>query len=165
MRLEPESPRRTDEERRYFPDWTRSLADAREEIEADHNSYLAGGYAEEFGYLAEADSSRGVPVLEGESADDCAVRLVQWGATHPGYPLRPYPIDPAQAAADAATSITSSVVSYEGRYETGHRGKFVSVTDRPFERQHHQLLNRVAAAATRFLAALVGLRWDFRSFR
>jgi len=45
MRLDPSSPLRTDEQRRYFPDWTCGVLEVCEELEADHNSYLAGGYA------------------------------------------------------------------------------------------------------------------------
>ena len=61
MRVEPDSRKRMGETRRYFPDWThRSLASG-PELEADHNSYLAGGYAEEFGYRAQPGYSRGAP--------------------------------------------------------------------------------------------------------
>jgi hypothetical protein len=167
MDPQPNRQRRGDEYRRYFPDWTCQSLVAGEELEADHNSYLAGGYAEEFGYLAQADSSRGVPVLDGESPDDCAVRLVQWAALHPGYPLRAYPIGPdgAPSAARPATYATPNAVSYESVYDVGTHGRFVCVTERPYERQHREPAHRATATVTRFLAALVALRWRFPALR
>ena len=69
MRVEPDFRKRIGETRRYFPDWThRSLASG-PELEADHNSYLAGGYAEEFGYRAQPGYSRGAPVLDDETPE------------------------------------------------------------------------------------------------
>jgi hypothetical protein len=157
MRLEPESPRRTDEDRRYFPDWTRSLVDAREEIEADHNSYLAGGYAEEFGYRAQPGSSRGVRVLDGESPEESPEWQSQARATHPGYPISPRPIviDGEQ---------TGYVVSHDAALESAHdmraHGGFVRVTDRPYEHVRHGAEQRAAALFTRLLAGLVTWNWD-----
>ena len=90
MRVQPESPQRTDEQRSYFPDWTPHLPKAPAELEADHNSYLAGGYAEEFGYLARPGVSRGVPVLDGEPPEDCAEWRCEAAAMHPGYPITPW---------------------------------------------------------------------------
>ena len=57
MHLQSNAHQRTGEYRRYFPDWTHRSLRVGEELEADHNSYLAGGYAEEFGYLAQAEAS------------------------------------------------------------------------------------------------------------
>ena len=39
-----------DEQRRYFPDWIECLPARLPELEADHNSYLAGGYADAVRY-------------------------------------------------------------------------------------------------------------------
>jgi hypothetical protein len=166
MRLEPESPRRTDEERRYFPDWTRSLVDAGEEIEADHNSYLAGGYAEEFGYRAQPGSSRGVRLLDGESPEESPEWHSQAGATHPGYPIKPRPvmIDGEQTGTgfDAALAWQRVVASREAPLESAREnlhGTFVRVTDRPYEHARHRAEERAAGLVTRLLAGLVSLRW------
>ena len=79
------------EPRRYFPDWTRCAFASGREVEADHNSYLAGGYAEEFGYMATSEWSRGVPVLD-EPPDRYRKRRGQAQMTHAGYPLRAHPL-------------------------------------------------------------------------
>jgi hypothetical protein len=167
MRLEPDSPRRADEERRYFPDWTEPLVEVCEEIEADHNSYLAGGYAEEFGYRAQAGSSRGVPVLDGELPEESEEWHHQAGSTHPGYPIQPRPLalDGEQTAnVAAATSKPQLVVpsfeaSFESQPESVGHGAFIRVTDRPYAQGRHHPEQRVAAMFTRLLAALVTLRW------
>lgn len=167
MHLEPDSPRRADEERRYFPDWTEPLADVREEVEADHNSYLAGGYAEEFGYHAQPGSSRGVPVLDGESPEESAEWHCQASATHPGYPIRPRPIafegeqsgPPNIEHRERQPIGESRETSRRIAGEMSSRGTFVRVTDRPYEHERHHVEQRAAAVLTRFLAALMSLRW------
>jgi hypothetical protein len=166
MRLPPDSPRREDEERRYFPDWNEPLVENREELEADHNSYLAGGYAEEFGYHAQPGSSRGVPVLDGEPPEDSAEWLGQAAITHPGYPIRPRPValDGEQTASGSTASRKRQVVAaHEAPLGTagglGHRGTFVRVTERPYEHERHHAGQRAAAVLTRFLAALATLSW------
>jgi len=162
----------TDEYRRYFPDWTHRLLRVGQEIEADHNSYLAGGYAEEFGYLAQSDASRGVPLLDGESADECIVRLVQGAAMHPGYPLRPYPVVAEREEVALRITLTEapqapSQADGEKRVdgEARDHGGFIRVTERAYEREHRQPAHRAAAVATRLMAALVALRWEFPSRR
>ena len=158
MHLKPDSPQRTNEQRRYFPDWThRSLKDG-EELEADHNSYLAGGYAEEFGYRADAVASRGVPLLDGEPPEESEERLVQAVTMHPGYPIRAYPVAPARVRHDGAF-MTTPQLHVEAHEVTDH-GAFVRVVDRPYERDHHRPGRRVAAMLTRLLAALVAWRWE-----
>lgn len=167
MRLEPDSPRRADEERRYFPDWTDHLAEVREEVEADHNSYLAGGYAEEFGYHARPGASRGVPVLDGEPPEESAEWHCQAHATHPGYPIRPRPIalDGEQNGAPGTGNRERQRIGRSRESpldiarETSPRGAFVRVTDRPYEHERHHVEQRAAAVLTRFLAALVSFRW------
>lgn len=167
MHLQSNAHQRRDEYRRYFPDWTHRSLRVGEELEAGHNSYLAGGYAEEFGYLAQAESYRGVPLIDGESADDDALRLVQWAGMHPGYPLRPYPIsvDLEKTVRRRALSRSSSGVSHHEVFEVRDHGKFVRVTERPYEREHRQLAHRAVAAVMRFRAAVVALRWEFPSLR
>jgi hypothetical protein len=158
MRVRPDFPRGTDEQRSYFPDWTPHLPKVPEELEADHNSYLAGGYAEEFGYLAQPGVSRGVTVLDGEPPEECAEWRCEAAAMHPGYPITPYPLalDRNPTGSDCAASETSSTteVSMESH------GAFITVTNRPYERERHRSAQRVAAVVTRFLAALVVLRWE-----
>jgi hypothetical protein len=167
MRLEPDSPKRTEEDRRYFPDWTEPLAEAREEIEADHNSYLAGGYAEEFGYRAQPCSSRRVRVLDAEVPEESAEWRRLASATHPGYPIRSRPIalegdqgEPeSPAGSGSARIVTSQDAALEIAREAHQYGAFVSVTDRQYEHERHLVAHRAAAVLTRLLAALVTLRW------
>jgi hypothetical protein len=167
MRLEPDSPKRTGEDRRYFPEWAEPLAEACEEIEADHNSYLAGGYAEEFGYRAQAGSSRGVRVLDAEVPEESAEWRGLACATHPGYPIRSRPIafdgdqgEPeCTAASESPRIVTSQDAALEITRETRHYGAFVSVADRPYEHERHHAAQRAAAVLTRLLAALITLRW------
>jgi hypothetical protein len=157
MRLEPDSPRRADEDRRYFPDWTAPLAEVREEVEADHNSYLAGGYAEEFGYRAQPGSSRGVWVLDGEPPEESVEWHCQARATHPGYPIRPRPI--AFDGELSGSGINAALESGSARETRSPHGNFVRVTDRPYEHERHQAEQRAAAVLTRFVAALASFRW------
>ena len=155
MRVRPDSPQRTDEQRSYFPDWTPHLPKVSAELEADHNSYLAGGYAEEFGYLARPGVSRGVPVLHGEPPEECAEWRCEAAAMHPGYPITPYPLaldrDQRGTICERSAVTEASVESHGG---------FVTVTDRTYERERHGSAQRVAAVVTRVLAALVVLRWE-----
>lgn len=151
MRVEPGSRRRMGEQRRYFPDWTARLLERRPELEADHNSYLAGGYAEEFGYRAAPGCSRGVPVLDGESPEDCVEWQGQARATHPGYPIRPHPLE---------LDFERSGRKDDGRKIPGERGRggFMSVSNRPYEHMRGRAAQRVVAATMRFTAAMIGLR-------
>ncbi len=172
MRLRPDSPQRTDEQRSYFPDWTPNLPEIPEELEADHNSYLAGGYAEEFGYLARPGVSRGVPVLDGEPPEECAEWRCEAAAMHPGYPITPYPLalDRDQTGGDFKAPVGRQQAaicerSPETEASVESHGGFVTVADRPYEREHHRSAQRVAAMVTRLLAALVALRWELRRRR
>lgn len=165
MRLDPNSPQRMNEQRRYFPDWTRRVLEVREEIEADHNSYLAGGYAEEFGYRAQPGATRGVPLLDGESPEEYAEWLDQTASIHPGYPLRPYPIaldsESPRHGFPALAGRLRIEASNDGVYapaRVAYRGTYVRVTDRRYERGRHGAAQRTAAMLRRVLAALVALR-------
>ena len=77
---------------RFFPEWADRPQSADPLIEADHNSYLAGGYSEEFGYRIRADLPASVQSLEGDP-DQSRQWAVQIGGLHPGYPECPRPID------------------------------------------------------------------------
>jgi hypothetical protein len=163
MRVQPDSPQGTSEERSYFPDWTPHLPKAPEELEADHNSYLAGGYAEEFGYTARPGVSRGVAVLDGDPPpEECAEWRCEAAAMHPGYPITPYPLalDGDVSRADVAVGTASSVRARLIEVRGESRGQFVAVVNRPYERERHRSAQRVAAAVTRLLAAIVVLRWE-----
>jgi hypothetical protein len=159
MRLAADSPQRINEQRRYFPDWTRRVLEVHEELEADHNSYLAGGYAEEFGYCAQAGASRGVPLLDGESPEEYAEWLGQTAAIHPGFPLRPYPIALGRAHPRHGSPAPAGRPRIEASSEGVH-GTYVTVTERHYERERHGAAQRTAAVLTRVLAALVALRWE-----
>jgi hypothetical protein len=158
MHLQSNAQERTDEYRRYFPDWTHRSLRIGEELEADHNSYLAGGYAEEFGYLAQPESSRGVPLIDGESPDDHGLRLIVRAGMHPGYPLRPYPV---AVSRERTSRVRAMSLSSSGEVLAARdHGKFVRVTERPYECEHRQLARRAIAAVTRLLAAAVASQWD-----
>jgi hypothetical protein len=83
--------RHLDEERRYFPEWAQRPAVDGEEVEADRNSYSAGGYAEEFGYCAHRGYARGVRIHDGVAIEESAVWFYQSHSIHPGYPEEPIP--------------------------------------------------------------------------
>jgi hypothetical protein len=158
MRIRPDSRRTTHEQRSYFPDWTPHLPRATEELEADHNSYLAGGYAEEFGYLAQPGVSRGVPVLDGGPPEERAEWRCEAAAMHPGYPIKPYPLAPDRDQTASDTAATQRSAKIEASVTS--RGGFVTVANRPYVREQHRSAQRVAAVITRVLAALVVLRWE-----
>lgn len=93
MPYEPTTAWRLPEEvHRYFPEW----ADRPESVgllrEADHNSYLAGGYSEEFGYRVRPDRPPIFPLLleDPERSDEWCVQI---GCLHPGYPECARPAD------------------------------------------------------------------------
>jgi hypothetical protein len=81
----------------YFPEWADRPDSAGPIHEADHNSYLAGGYAEEFGYHLRPDSPPVFPPLIGDP-DRSREWSVQLGCLHPGYPECPRPADRASHA-------------------------------------------------------------------
>lgn len=72
----------------YFPEWA-DRPPARGSLhEVDRNSYLAGGYAEEFGHRAQALPAQASVPVEGDGE-----WRVQVGGLHPGYPECPRPLD------------------------------------------------------------------------
>jgi len=170
MRVESTFWRHLDEQRRYFPDWTDRPLAISPELEADRNSYLAGGYAEEFGYRATLTSSRGVPVLDEEFPELCNEWRSQARATHPGYPLRPHPfaadidvIESLQVASETSRAAPDHGNRFVTNAEDAERhGTFMAVRQRSYERERHTAAHRAAAVSTRWAAALVALRWAFR---
>ena len=92
MQYEPISARPPSEVHRYFPEWADRPASTGPLLESDHNSYLAGGYSEEFGYRVRPDRPPVFPLLSGDP-DRSREWAVQIGALHPGYPECPRPAD------------------------------------------------------------------------
>lgn len=88
------------EDHRFFPEWADRPPSTESLHEADRNSYLAGGYAEEFGHGVQQTNPAHTPPAE----EDREWR-VQIGGLHPGYPECPRPRDrdlrgkPSDAAA------------------------------------------------------------------
>ncbi len=80
-----DSTRHLNEDHRYFPEWADRPGIPGPLVEADHNSYLAGGYSEEFGYYVSVDRP---PVFAPLTGDPDGSRLwyVQIAGLHPGYP-------------------------------------------------------------------------------
>ncbi len=77
---------------RYFPEWADRPVGPDAQHEADRNSYLAGGYADEFGYGSPLGWPQAMPPLDGDPEDSRLWRE-QIGALHPGYPECPKPLD------------------------------------------------------------------------
>lgn len=73
------------ENHRYFPEWADRPENSGPLVEADHNSYLAGGYSEEFGYRVSIDRPPVFSPLEGDP-DSSRLWYVQITGLHPGYP-------------------------------------------------------------------------------
>ena len=81
--------RKAVEDHRFFPEWADRPPSTESLHEADRNSYLAGGYAEEFGHgVRETLSAAHAPPAEEDSE-----WRVQIGGLHPGYPECPRPLD------------------------------------------------------------------------
>lgn len=89
MRDTSESDWGTMEEHCYFPEWADRPSVGGSLHEVDRNSYLAGGYAEEFGHRAD---SLPAPEVSIPVEDDGEWR-VQIDGLHPGYPECPRPLD------------------------------------------------------------------------
>lgn len=86
-----DSTRYLNEDHRYFPEWADLPGTPGPLAEADHNSYLSGGYSEEFGYYVSVDRPPVFAPLDGDP-DDSRLWYVQITGLHPGYPEcgRPY---------------------------------------------------------------------------
>jgi hypothetical protein len=92
VRGEKSPSRWSSEFHRYFPEWADRPTRAGAQREADRNSYLAGGYAEEFGYLTQRERWPAISPLAGDP-ERCKLWRAQVGALHPGYPECPTPLD------------------------------------------------------------------------
>ena len=77
---------------RYFPEWADRPSGPDAQHESDRNSYLAGGYADEFGYGAYPGDLPAIAPLAGDPENSRWWRE-QIGALHPGYPQCPKPLD------------------------------------------------------------------------
>jgi hypothetical protein len=97
--------RHAGEVHRWFPEWANRPAWDGRPRESDRNSYLAGGYAEEFGYHVRPDAPLALAPFAGEPERSRQWRA-QFGAVHPGYPECPRPVD-RETHSDAAASFTS----------------------------------------------------------
>jgi hypothetical protein len=154
--------------RRYFPDWTECPFARGRELEADHNSYLAGGYAEEFGYMATNEWSRGVPVLQ-ESPDRSRKRRGQAQMTHPGYPLRAHPLARGDHGIESVEQMRSKRRAARLKF---HKAESVNLAEHGTYFAVHMprhgggqtsALETVAKrAAIRLASSIVGLRWSLR---
>ncbi|MGH8260268.1 MAG: hypothetical protein ACREUG_11310 [Steroidobacteraceae bacterium] len=92
MQYEQDPVPRASEIHRFFPEWADRPASAGPLLEGDHNSYLAGGYSEEFGYRVRPDFPPIFPLLAGDP-DGSWEWTVQIDGLHPGYPECPRPTD------------------------------------------------------------------------
>src|SRR5690348_10328391 len=77
---------------RYFPEWADRPTGPDPQHESDRNSYLAGGYADEFGYGVFPGRPPAIAPLDGDP-EDSGLWREQIGALHPGYPQCPKPLD------------------------------------------------------------------------
>lgn len=76
---------------RYFPEWADRPVGPDAQHESDRNSYLAGGYADEFGYGLSPGYLPAFIPLDGDPEGGRLWRE-QTGALHPGYPECPQPL-------------------------------------------------------------------------
>ncbi len=92
MPYEASATRLPDEVHRYFPEWADRPESTDSLLESDHNSYLAGGYSEEFGYRVRPERPPVFSLLL-EDPEHSRQWAVQIGCLHPGYPECPRPAD------------------------------------------------------------------------
>jgi len=112
--------RHLDEERRYFPEWAERSAVDGEELEAERNSYLAGGYAEEFGYCSHNGFARGVRIYDGVSVEESATWFMQRNATHPGYPEKSKPLEDFVQSSEVEIAHDTNVVMEDTSHPSQH---------------------------------------------
>jgi hypothetical protein len=128
--------------RSYFPEWANRPAQDGTPRESDHNSYMAGGYAEEFGYDPQQGDPPALPPLAGDP-ERSQLWCVQIGGLHPGYPECPRPVDrdvvqPGDIGAARAQSaslrqaveFTVIRVGERGRTEQKHHWLPIALTSR-----------------------------------
>jgi hypothetical protein len=80
------------ETHRYFPEWADRPVQDGVLWESDHNSYSAGGYAEEFGYAGQLGLPPPARPLRG-NPEQSRLWRIQVGCVHPGYPECSRPLD------------------------------------------------------------------------
>ncbi len=147
------------EQHRYFPDWTlRSLANG-PEIEAEDNSYLAGGYAEEFGYRALISYSPDVSELDGDVPESFREQRAQASPVHPGYPLEAHPVTSDLEVTRDGRVIGVLTSAFVHERVTAGSSTFVSVSNRP---RRLDVLPRTTVVSIHLAAALVALRRALR---
>ena len=109
----------------YFPEWADRPAQDGTPQESDRNSYMAGGYAEEFGYHPQRGGPPAFTTVDGDPERSKLWR-VQIEGMHPGYPERPRPLDrevvqPRDfAGAESSVVLGSPEVAYHTD-EASHR--------------------------------------------
>lgn len=115
MRYTSETEWGTLEDHCYFPEWADRPPASGSVHEADHNSYLAGGYAEEFGHRARGPAAP----LASIAVDGDGEWRVQIGGLHPGYPECPRPVDrgPGSGRARAGDGPTTRTANGPPRSE------------------------------------------------
>ena len=114
---------------RYFPEWADRPVGPDAQHESDRNSYLAGGYADEFGYDTPAGWPPAIAPVDGDPEGGRLWRE-QIGALHPGYPECPKPLDRFLVAPSA----TGSVLRRFGRADRPATDAFRVIRVRPPER-------------------------------
>jgi hypothetical protein len=141
---------------RYFPEWAERPARTGPEVEADRNSYLANGYAEEFGHRAlEQSTDSGVP------GDGPPEEWEQWrgqsGATHPGYPERGTPVEQIPTVDRSRLAASDNLAARYAQAQAPARGGVIVVSTRVGDRKF--AARRAAARLVeRGFAALLLLR-------
>ncbi len=103
---------------RFFPEWADRPQSADRLLEADHNSYLAGGYSEEFGYRVRPGLPADFQPLEGDP-DQSGQWGVQIDCLHPGYPECPRPADRGTQRLDFEASRRESLPPLRGSESVG----------------------------------------------
>lgn len=115
MPLDLDSAAAKDRNHVYFPEWADRPTVAARLLEADNNSYLAGGYSEEFGYHDRPELPPIFPTLDGVP-EQSQLWSVQIEGLHPGYPECPNPHDRDPLLTGARTSRAQ-----EGSPSAAHR--------------------------------------------
>lgn len=110
---------------RYFPEWADRPESGNRLREAVHNSYLAGGYSEEFGYRVRPDLPPALPLLL-EDPEGSEQWRVQYGGLHPGYPECPRPVDREGAAARTWAQGELARESTAREWQAAHRATGVA---------------------------------------
>jgi len=115
---------------RFFPEWANLPAGRGPQQESDWNSYLAGGYAEEFGYHVQPGFWTGFAVIA-RLPESSRQSRAQIGALHPGFPECPRPGDQHRDATvrDGASdeprpAMSGAVASEKNRPPEQSRGQF-----------------------------------------